>query len=87
MGAGRWDARRLVHGHQAMVAESLGDPEAVVIVDGSGFPKEGRASVGVERQYCGRLGKVANCQEGVFLVYASPLGYTFLDSRLYLPKT
>ena len=87
MGAGRWDARRLVHGHQAMVAESLGDPEAVVIVDGSGFPKEGHASVGVERQYCGRLGKVANCQEGVFLVYASPLGYTFLDSRLYLPKT
>lgn len=84
MGAGRWDARGLVQRHQELVAESLGHSAGVVIVDGSGFPKQGQHSAGVARQYCGALGKVANCQEGVFAVYASPLGYTFLDSRLYL---
>ena len=49
------------------------------------FPKQGDDSVGVARQYCGHLGKIANCQEGVFLAYASALGYAFLDCRLYLP--
>jgi SRSO17 transposase len=84
MGAGRWDARGVVQRHQELVAESLGHPAGVVIVDGSGFPKQGQHSAGVARQYCGPLGKVANCQEGVFAVYASPLGYTFLDGRLYV---
>ena len=71
---------------QNLVTDWLGEPEGVVIVDGSGFPKQGSHSVGVAHQYCGHLGKVANCQEGVFLVYASRRGYAFLDERLYLPQ-
>ena len=52
--------------------------------DGSDFPKQGRKSAGVARQYCGRLGKVANCQ--MFLAYVSPLGRALVDKRLYLPR-
>ena len=54
---------------------------------GSDFPKQGRKSVGVARQYCGRLGKVANCQAGMFLAYVSPLGRALVDKRLYLPES
>ena len=61
-----------------------GDPQGVVILDGSGFPKQGHDSAGVARQYCGALGKLANCQEGMFAVYVSPKGYAFLDTRLYV---
>jgi len=85
IGQGQWEARVLIECHQDLVAKSLGNPQGVVIVDGSGFPKRGPHSVGVARQYCGALGKVANCQEGVFVVYASRHGYTFLNGRLYLP--
>ena len=56
------------------------------MLDGSDFPKQGRKSVGVTRQYCGRLGKVANCQAGMFLAYVSPLGRALVDKRLYLPE-
>jgi SRSO17 transposase len=69
------------------VAQTLGDPQAVLIVDGSGFPKQGEHSAGVARQYCGALGKIANCQEGVFAVYASQHGYAFVDARLYLHES
>ena len=55
------------------------------MLDGSDFPKQGRKSVGVVRQYCGRLGKVANCQAGMFLAYVSPLGRALVDKGLYLP--
>ena len=57
------------------------------MLDGSDFPKQGRKSVGVARQYCGRLGKVASCQAGMFLAYVSPLGRALVDKRLYLPKS
>jgi len=87
IGQGRWETQAIVLRHQQLVAESLGDPGGVVIVDGSGFPKQGQHSAGVARQYCGRLGKIANCQEGVFMVYASRHGYTFLDGRLYLHES
>ena len=70
---------------QELIAADLGEAEGVVIVDGSGFPKQGSHSAGVAPQYCGHLGKVANCQEGVFLVYVSARGYAFVDERLYLP--
>jgi SRSO17 transposase len=71
---------------QNLVGRWFGEADGVVIVDGSGFPKDGSHSVGVARQYCGHLGKIANCQEGVFLVYTSRQGYAFLDERLYVPE-
>jgi len=86
VGQGQWDTPVFVQRHQQLVAERLGDPRSVVIFDGSGFPKQGQDSAGVARQYCGHVGKIANCQEGVFAGYVSPHGYTFLDDRLYLPE-
>lgn len=70
---------------QQLVGGWLGEPGAVLIFDGSGFPKQGTHSAGVAPQYCGALGKIANCQEGVFAVYASSRGYAFVDGRLYVP--
>jgi SRSO17 transposase len=86
IGAGQWAALDLIRRHQAVVAQSLGHPRGVVIVEGSGFPKQGGHSAGVAWQYCGLLGNVANCQEGVFVVYDRPRGYAFLKGRLYLPE-
>ena len=71
---------------QELIAAWLGKADGVVIADGSGFPRQGTHSVGVAYQYCSPGGKVANCQEGVFLVYASSHGYAFLDERPYLPE-
>jgi len=87
IGEGAWDDDRILERHQQLVVEDLGEPDATAILDGSGFPKKGEHSVGVQRQYCGALGKIANCQQGVFLAYASSRGYTFLDRRLYMPKS
>jgi SRSO17 transposase len=81
---GTWSAEKMIFQQQALVATWLGDPLGVVIVDGSGFPKQGLDSVGVARQYCGAVGKVTNSQEGVFLVYVSEHGNAFLDVRLYV---
>ena len=81
-----WDGRPLMICLQSLVAKWLGEADGVVIVGGSGFPKQGEHSIGVAYQYCGHLGKIANCQQGVFLSYVSRLGYTFLDERLYLPQ-
>jgi SRSO17 transposase len=78
LGEGAWSDEALISRHQRLVGDSLGEGDGVVIVDGSGFPKQGRHSVGVAPQYCGALGNVANCQEGVFAAYASSKGYTFL---------
>jgi len=82
---GTWNQTRLREHQHTLIATDLGEADGVVIVDGSGFPKQGNHSVGVAAQYCGHLGKVANCQEGVFLVYVSSQGYAFVDERLYLP--
>jgi len=86
IGRGEWDSGSLLLRVQDLVSAWLGEEDGVVIVDGSGFPKQGRHSVGVAHQYCGALGKIANCQEGVFLVYASRRGYAFVDERLYVPE-
>src|SRR4029453_15020889 len=86
LGEGAWADAPILVRHQRLVAESLGEPDGVVIFDGSGFPKQGTHSVGVAPQYCGALGKIANCQQGVFAAYASRRGYTFLDRRLYMPE-
>jgi len=86
VGAGLWDDEAVMAELRRHVAEELGDPEGVLVVDGSGFPKKGTASCGVDRQWCGRLGKLDNCQVGVFLAYAAPGGHAPLDRRLYLPE-
>ena len=86
IGVGRWSDEPIIKQHQRAVAHTLGEPEGIVIVDGSDFPKQGQDSVGVARQYCGALGKIANCQASVLLAYASSKGHTLLDRRLYLPE-
>ncbi len=85
LGEGAWDDARILARREALVAEALGAPDGVLIVDGSGFPKQGTHSVGVARQYCGHVGKIANCQHGGVLAYASARGCTFVDRRLYMP--
>src|SRR4029453_8133962 len=71
--------------HQ-LVADAMGEPEGVLMVDETGFVKKGKESVGVARQYGGPLGKVENCQVGVFAGYASRQGYALVDQRLFLPE-
>lgn len=81
-----WDQKVILTKYHEMVNEDLGDPGAALIFDETSFPKKGDESVGVARQYCGTLGKVDNCQVGVFAAYASPHGYALLDKRLFLPE-
>lgn len=83
---GAWDDGVILRRHWQEVEPDLGDEQGVLILDGSDFPKQGEESVGVQRQMCGELGKVANCQAGVFLSYASRHGYTLLHRRLYMPQ-
>ena len=83
----RWDDDTVIGRLQEYLAPRLGHPEAVWVFDGSDFPKQGRKSAGVARQYCGRRGKVANSQAGMFLAYVSPLGRALVGKRLYLPES
>src|SRR5437588_872179 len=86
VGAGAWDDEAVMAQLRQNVAEELADPDAVLVLDPSGFPKKGAASCGVARQWCGRLGKIDNCQVGVFLAYVTADGYAPLDRQLYLPR-
>ena len=81
-----WDAEALLAEAQAVAAARLSTPDGVFVIDETGFPKQGSKSVGVARQYCGTLGKVANCQVGVVLAYAAARGGALVDRRLYLPQ-
>jgi len=81
-----WDETRIVSRYHVMAMEDLGDADGVLIFDESGFVKKGNDSIGVARQYCGSIGKVENCQMGVFAAYASRHGYCFLNNRLFLPE-
>ena len=83
---GAWDDAALLHRHWQEVDQVLGEADGVLTLDGSDFLKQGQESVGVKRQYCGEVGKRANCQAGVYVGYASRQGYTLLDRRLYLPQ-
>ena len=86
VGDGAWSDDAILKRHWREVDDTLGDEDGVLTLDGSDFLKQGQESVGVKRQYCGEVGKRANCQAGVFLGYASYSGYTLLDRRLYLPR-
>jgi SRSO17 transposase len=83
---GRWDHEEMETQHQTLLADSLSSPEGMITVDSSEFPKKGKESVGVARQYCGAVGKVDNCQSGVFIGYSSSKGYGLLTSQLYMPQ-
>jgi SRSO17 transposase len=86
VGAGCWDDERVMVELRQHVAEELAQAEAVLVLDPSAFPKSGADSCAVTRQWCGRLGKVDNCQVGVFLAYVSDRGQALVDRRLYLPQ-
>jgi DDE superfamily endonuclease len=85
----RWDAGRVRDDVRGYVAAALGDPDGVLIGDDTGFEKGGYRSAGVQRQYTGTAGKITNCQLGVFLAYASPMGRALVERELYLdlPRT
>jgi SRSO17 transposase len=85
VGQSPWLKEPAVLIHQGLVARSLGEADGVMLIDESGVVKQGQDSVGVAAQYCGSVGKVANCQVGVHLGYVSRQGYTLLDSQLFMP--
>src|SRR3954467_8928293 len=82
----RWDADAVRDDLRAYVVEHLGNPEAVLVLDETGFVKKGEKSAGVQRQYSGTAGRGENCQVGVFLGYASRHGRALIDRALYLPE-
>ena len=86
LGRGRWDAEALRDIVRDYVVEQLAADDAVLVIDETGFLKQGRASCGVGRQYTGSAGKITNCQIGVFASYVSRHGHAFIDRALYLPK-
>ena len=86
LGRGRWDADALRDIVREYAVEHLAEDDAVLVVDETGFLKQGKASCGVGRQYTGSAGKITNCQIGVFAAYVSGQGHAFIDRALYLPK-
>lgn len=86
VGQSKWDHRPLIYELATQVGRQLGRPDAVLVLDPSGFPKKGTESVGVARQWCGRLGKVDNCQVAVYMGYVSAAEHVLVNMRLYLPE-
>lgn len=86
LGRAVWDADAVRDALRAYAMEQLGNQEAVLVVDETGFLKKGRNSVGVKRQYSGTAGRIENCQVGVFLAYATDRGRALVDRELYLPQ-
>src|SRR5215471_13889003 len=86
IGQAGWDHRPLLGELASQVGAELAEADAVLVFDPSAFAKKGTASVGVQRQWCGRLGKVENCQVGIYLGYASRREHALVDVRLYLPR-
>src|ERR687890_2719872 len=81
-----WDEQTVVQRYRRVMAESLASPQGIFVIDDTGFPKQGKHSVGVQRQYCGQLGKKANCQVAVSLSLANHFSSLPVACRLYLPK-
>jgi SRSO17 transposase len=86
MGQSEWDHEPLLGELTRQVGTELGEADGVIVFDPSAFAKKGTESVGVQRQWCGRLGKVENCQVGIYLGYVSSREHALVDFRLYLPK-
>lgn len=86
LGRGSWDADALRDIVRDYALETLADPDGVLVIDETGFLKQGKSSCGVGRQYTGSAGKITNCQIGVFASYVSRHGHAFIDRALYLPK-
>ncbi len=86
IGVSPWDDAPLRDELVSQVGRQLGESDGVIVFDPSAFPKSGRESVGVARQWCGRLGKVDNCQVGIYMGYVSGREHALVDMRLYLPK-
>ena len=86
LGRGRWEADSLRDIVRGYTLETFADDDAVLVIDETGFLKQGKASCGVGRQYTGSAGKITNCQIGVFACYVSRHGHAFIDRALYLPK-
>lgn len=86
IGQVKWDHRPLIGELAGQVGAKLGEADGVLVFDPSGFAKQGRNSVGVARQWCGRLGKTDNCQVGIYMGYVSRKEHALVDFRLYLPK-
>jgi SRSO17 transposase len=86
IGQSPWDHHPWLTELASQVAQQLGSPEGILVFDPSAFPKKGDASVGVQRQWCGRLGKIDNCQVGVYLAYVGRGEHALVDVRLYLPQ-
>jgi SRSO17 transposase len=87
LGRSRWEADALRDLVRDYALETLAAPDAVLVIDETGFLKQGTASCGVQRQYTGSAGKITNCQIGVFAAYVSDRGHAFLDRWLYLPES
>ena len=81
-----WNEGKILNKYHNLVNEDLSTADGALIFDETGFTKKGNDSIGVSRQYCGTIGKVENCQVGVFAAYASPYGYALLDKRLFIPQ-
>ena len=86
IGQAEWDHRPLVTELARQIGAELGEDDGVLVFDPSAFPKKGTESVGVQRQWCGRLGKIDNCQVGIYLGYVSRREHALVDFRLFLPK-
>jgi SRSO17 transposase len=82
-----WDEQEVLSRYRGVMAPSLASPQGIFIFDDTGFPKQGKHSVGVQHQYCGQLGKEANCQVAVTVHYVSPKGHCPAALRLYLPQS
>jgi hypothetical protein len=85
IGQTHWDDELILDKLAKQIADEIGEEDGILLLDPTSFPKKGNESVGVQRQWCGRLGKKENCQVATFLAYASSIEFALVDRRLYLP--